>query len=154
MALKYPEPSASAAPPEHAAYELMQAMIRLRARLRSESWSEEQPVSWSQLATLVRIVDTGPTTTSELAAAEHVRRQSMAETIAALRSAGLVEAAPDPSDGRKLLISASREGRSLRRSIPEARGAWLRSAIAENLTAAEIETLRSGAAIMDRLADI
>lgn len=153
MSAKYPTPRESAAPPEHAAYELMGAMTRLRARLRSETWAEERPWSWSQLATLVRIVDGGPTTSSELAAAEHVRRQSMAETIAALRAEGLVEASPDPTDGRKLLISASERGRALRRAIPEARGAWLRATIASQLDADEIETLRAAAAIMQRLAD-
>lgn len=153
MSAKSPSATESAAPPEQAAYEVMRAMTRLRARLRSETWSDDQPWSWSQLATLVRIVDGGPTTTSDLAAAEHVRRQSMAETIAALRADGLVEAAPDPTDGRKLLISASEKGRSLRKAIPEARGAWLTTAISEQLDTDEIATLRSAAAIMQRLAD-
>lgn len=152
MSAKHPSTD-PAAQPEQAAYEMMRAMTRLRARLRSETWSEEQPWSWSQLATLVRIVDGGPTTTSDLAAAEHVRRQSMAETIAALRAAGLVETAPDPTDGRKLLITATEGGRALRAAIPEARGAWLTTAIAAHLEPAEIETLRDAAAIMQRLAD-
>jgi DNA-binding MarR family transcriptional regulator len=135
------------------ANELMRAMTRLRARLRSETWAEELPLSWSQLATLVRIADHGPITTSELAAAEHVRRQSMAETVAALRAEGLVAAEPDPSDGRKLLISATEEGRGLRLSIPAARSAWLSATLRAELDPDEAETLHRAAVIMNRLAD-
>lgn len=136
-----------------AANDLMDAMKRLRARLRSESWTEQQPWSWSQLATLVRIVDSGPITTSELAAGEHVRRQSMAETVTALRTAGLVVAEPDPSDGRKLLIVATEEGRGLRQAIPAARSEWLSGAIRAELDADELATLQRASAIMQRLAD-
>lgn len=140
-------------PAVETAHALMQAMMRLRARLRSESLDDELPLSWSQLGTLVRIVDVGQTTTSELAHAEHVRRQSMAETVAALKGAGLVVTEPDPSDGRKALISATAEGRELRRSIPAARGAWLGAAIEAELTSAERELLQAAAVLMDRLAD-
>jgi DNA-binding MarR family transcriptional regulator len=140
-------------PSVETANELMRGMTRLRARLRSETWEEELPLSWSQLATLVRIADQGPVTTSELAAAEHVRRQSMAETVAALRAEGLVSAEPDPTDGRKLLISATEQGRGLRLAIPAARSAWLSQAIGARLTGDEAETLRRAAAIMQRLAD-
>jgi len=135
------------------AHAVMQAMARLRARLRLESLADELPLSWSQLATLVRIVDEGRTTTSELAQAEHVRRQSMAETVAALKNAGLVVTAPDPSDGRKALISATAEGRELRVSIPAARGAWLGAAIDAGLSVPERELLAAAARLMERLAD-
>src|SRR5580693_3821312 len=93
-----------------AAAELMKSMTRLRARLRSETAPTEMSATWSQLTTLGRIIAEGPTTTSALAQAEHVRRQSMAETIAALRADGLVTAEPDPSDGRKTLITVTEQG--------------------------------------------
>lgn len=143
----------ASAPAVEVAHELMQAMSRLRARLRSESLADELPLSWSQLATLVRIVDRGRTTTSELANAEHVRRQSMAETVSALKAAGLVVTEPDPHDGRKALISATERGRSLRVSIPADRGAWLGAAIEHELTPAERELIGRAAVLMDRLAD-
>lgn len=62
---------------------------------------------------------------TELAQAEHVRRQSMAETVAALRAGGLVSAAKDPNDGRKSLFSATPAGADLCERIPAAREAWL-----------------------------
>jgi DNA-binding MarR family transcriptional regulator len=142
---------------EHAAEtaaELMKAMTRLRARLRTESAPDEMPSwTWSQLMTLGRIIEEGPTTVSELAHAEHVRRQSMAETVASLRAQGLITSAQDPDDGRRMLISATGEGRSLLGSIPAAREEWLGLAIRKALSPAEQQTLRKAAAIMKQLAD-
>jgi DNA-binding MarR family transcriptional regulator len=136
------------------AAELMKAMIRLRARLRAESAPEEMPSwTWSQLTTLGRIIDEGPTTVSELAHAEHVRRQSMAETIASLRAQGLIASAPDPDDGRKTLISASVEGRALMATIPAAREKWLSLTIGKALGPDEQQTLLKAAAIMNQIAD-
>lgn len=128
-------------------------MTRLRARLRAESAPQEMRWNWSQLTTLARIVTEGPATTTELAHAEHVRRQSMAETVAALRADGLIEAQPDPNDRRKILIHATRLGRSLSATISPAREAWLDTAITGLLDADEQQTLRTAAAIMNRLAD-
>ncbi|MDA0159919.1 MarR family transcriptional regulator [Solirubrobacter ginsenosidimutans] len=132
---------------------LMTAMTRLRARLRAESAPTDMSLTWSQITTLARIVREGPTTTSALAQAEHVRRQSMAETVARLRADGLITADQDPNDGRKTLLSATREGRSLTLAIPAARTTWLEQAVRTLLDADEQQTLLAGAAIMDRIAD-
>jgi DNA-binding MarR family transcriptional regulator len=135
------------------AAELMKAMTRLRARLRTESAPTEMLWTWSQLTTLVRIIEQGPTTTSALAQAEHVRRQSMAETVAALRAGGLIGSERDPNDARKTLITATAKGRSLLQNIPAAREAWLSVAIQALLDPAEQQLLLKTAAIMNRLAD-
>ena len=139
--------------PEVAA-ELMTAMTRLRARLRAESApGDDVNWNWSQLTTLARLVNEGPATTSDLAQAEHVRRQSMAETISALRAEGLVDALPDPADGRKVLIHATARGHALSVTIPAAREAWLEAAITGLLSPQEQRTLLEAAAIMNRMAD-
>ncbi|MFI9039582.1 MarR family winged helix-turn-helix transcriptional regulator [Streptomyces sp. NPDC053726] len=135
------------------AVELTKAMMRLRARLRSESAPDEMPWTWSQLTTLGRVVELGPTTTSALAQAEHVRRQSMAETISALRAHGLITSEQDPSDGRKMLINATPEGRALIATIPAAREAWLAGALRRLLQPGEQQVLLQAAAIMIRVAD-
>jgi DNA-binding MarR family transcriptional regulator len=135
------------------AIELMTAMTRLRARLRSESAPTDMHWTWSQLAALGRIVQEGPTTTTDVAQAEHVRRQSMAEIVAALRADGLVETRPDPADGRKTLLVATHRGRDLLKTIPAAREAWLSVAMHATLDHDEQETLSKAAAIMSRLAD-
>lgn len=135
------------------ATELMKAMTRLRARLRSESAPTEMAWTWSQVTTLGRIVAEEPTTISELAHAEHVRRQSMAETVAALRAHDLITAAQDPDDGRKTRITATAKGRSLLATIPAAREAWLDAAIRKALGPGEEQVLLAAAAIMNRIAD-
>ena len=143
----------SGAPLEQTAAELTKAMTRLRARLRSETAPDEMPWTWSQLMTLSRIVDQGPTTASALAQAEHVRRQSMAETLAALRAHDLIVAEPDPNDGRKTLISATDAARALMPTIPAAREAWLAGALRSLLQPGEQQILLQASAIMNRIAD-
>jgi DNA-binding MarR family transcriptional regulator len=128
-------------------------MVRLRARLRTESAPADRHWTWSQITTLGRIAEDEPTTAAALAAAEHVRPQSMAETVAALLREGLVSRESDPTDGRKSLISTSAAGRELLSSIPAIRGAWLEAAIEQHLSPAERRTLAEAAQIMERLAD-
>jgi DNA-binding MarR family transcriptional regulator len=145
--------SAEPATEAETAAALMTAMTRLRARLRAESAPTEMPWTWSQLTTLARIVKQEPTTTSALAHAEHVRRQSMAETVASLRADGLITSDQDPNDGRKTLISATPRGRELTTTIPAAREAWLDVAIRTQLKPRDQQTLLQAAAIMNRIAD-
>ena len=135
------------------AAELTKALTRLRARLRSESAPEEMPWTWSQLSTVARLVEEGPSTVSALAQAEHVRRQSMAETLEALRGLGLIVTEQDPNDRRKTLVSASAEGRTLYTKMPAAREAWLAGAMRRLLRPEEQEVLRQAAEIMNRIAD-
>ncbi|MFJ1617752.1 MarR family winged helix-turn-helix transcriptional regulator [Streptomyces sp. NPDC088251] len=145
--------SSEPVPPEGTAVELMRAMTRLRARLRTETPLDDLPWNWSHLTTLHRIVQDGPVTATELAQAEHVRRQSMGETLAALRDGGLITSAKDPDDGRKSLVSATPAGRVLCERIPAARKAWLAEVIGTTLRANERKALDKAAEIMNRLAD-
>lgn len=135
------------------ARQLPQAMVRLRARLRAESEPAGHRWTWSQITTLGRIAREGSTTVSVLAAAEHVRPQSMAETVALLRRDGLIATTPDPSDGRKTLLAVTDAGRDLIESIPAIRETWLEGAVDRNLSATERQTLAQAAQIMERLAD-
>jgi DNA-binding MarR family transcriptional regulator len=139
--------------PREVARRLPQAMVRLRARLRAESTPRDMRWTWSQLSTLSRIATKGPTTVSALANAEHVRPQSMAETVAALRRDGLVAAKPDPTDGRKTSMSITASGRKLVSSLVPIREAWLEAAIERQLTPTDCRTLLKAADIMERLAD-
>ncbi|HXO49511.1 MAG TPA: MarR family transcriptional regulator [Mycobacterium sp.] len=106
----------TAALPHDVARRLPRAIVRLRARLRAESALGEMRFTWSQVSTLGRNAEDGTATVSALAVAEHVRPQSMAETVAALRNAGLVAAKSDPRDGRKTLMSVTPAGRKLSRT--------------------------------------
>jgi DNA-binding MarR family transcriptional regulator len=146
-------PSMTAALPRDVARRLPRAIVRLRARLRAESALGDVRCTWSQLSTLGRIAEDGAATVSDLAVAEHVRPQSMAETVAALRKEGLVAATPDPTDRRKTLMSVTPAGRKVISNIQPVREAWLEAAIEQNLTPAESRTLLKAAEIMEHLAD-
>jgi DNA-binding MarR family transcriptional regulator len=139
--------------PRDVARGLPRAMIRLRARLRAESAPADMRLTWSQISTLGRIAEEGPITVSALAVAEHVRPQSMAETVAALRQEGLVSAKSDPTDGRKTLMSITPAGRRLISNIGPTREDWLEAAIDQHLTVSERRTLLKAVDIMQRLAD-
>jgi DNA-binding MarR family transcriptional regulator len=135
------------------ASELTMAMSRLRARLRLESSAPVRSWTWSQLSTLRQIVKRGPTTAAALAQIEHVRPQSIAETIAALKADDLVRTAPDPADRRKSLISATPRGHRVSDSVIEQREHWLTRALAAATTPAERQLLVEATAVLNRLAD-
>jgi DNA-binding MarR family transcriptional regulator len=135
-----------------ASVELTLAMKRLRARLRSESRTAE---GWtiSQLSALARIVREGPVTASALALAEHVRPQSIAEIVAALKAGGLVAATPDPTDGRKNLLRATAAGRKLVASVLESREAWLARAIDAVVDDSRRDALTAAIELLNALAE-
>jgi DNA-binding MarR family transcriptional regulator len=145
------------------AAELTMAIARLRARLRLESGFSPPSAgpgvgaargwTWSQLATLHRIIEHGPITVAALAQAEHVRPQSMAETVTALKADDLVSAAPDPADGRKTLISATTHGHEVYDGVIATREEWLTQALDAVATAQERRLLADAVKVLHKLAD-
>ncbi|MFE9614019.1 MarR family winged helix-turn-helix transcriptional regulator [Streptomyces sp. NPDC006012] len=135
------------------ALELVRSMDRLRSRIRSETGMHTGPWSRSQLAALYRVVSGPPATTSDLAAAEYMRPQSMAQTLAVLEKNGLVTRSPDPTDGRRVLFSATQRGREEAERWLQARETWLTEAIDFTLTDEERSGLTALTGILERLAD-
>jgi DNA-binding MarR family transcriptional regulator len=130
-----------------AAGELRLVLGQLVRRLRAEY---SFPVA--QASVLSRLDRDGAQTTSALAAAEHVRPQSMARTLTELETAGLIARRPDPADGRRVLIELTPAGRE---RVLEARGRredWLAAAIAEELDPDEQQTLLAAVPLLRRLA--
>lgn len=136
------------------AMDLALAVSRLRARLRMEQSSVTSGQTVSQLAALGRIVEQGPLTASSLANAEHVRAQSMAETVKALKDDGLIAGEPDPGDRRKVLLYSTEAGRDLVKRINTSRGTWLAEAIDNHVTAHERKALERTVAVLLRLAEL
>ena len=118
----WPPPPPSACPRPRAAHDLRVVFSRLRRRLREVDDTDE--LTPSQMSVLSRLGKEGAATASDLAAAERVRPQSMAATLAALDQCGLVVRRPDPDDGRRQLVSLSPAG-TARRRPPAAREEWL-----------------------------
>jgi DNA-binding MarR family transcriptional regulator len=107
----------------------------------------------SQLSTLARIINEGPITASALAQAEHVRPQSIAEIVVALKQDGLVVTEPDPTDRRKVLLRATTEGRQLIEQVSSSRAAWLARAIERVVAPDEQARLAGAIDLLNRLAD-
>jgi DNA-binding MarR family transcriptional regulator len=134
-----------------AAHEVRTAIGRLRRRLK-ETYDTEG-LTPSQTSALSRLSKGGPASTSELAAAERVRHQSMAATIAVLDERGLVERRPDPADGRRQLLSVSRTGRAFLEDRRRASVEWLARSLQERYTEAERQAMLEALALLDRLVE-
>lgn len=109
------------------------------------------PVPAPQTAVLAWLMRQGAKTTSQLAALERVRPQSMAHTVAALESAGLVARRADPEDGRQTLISLTDEGRETMEAYRRAGEGWVAAAVGARLTEEEQRDLARGVELLARL---
>jgi DNA-binding MarR family transcriptional regulator len=130
----------------NAASELRLVLGQLVRRLRAEYTF---PVA--QASVLSRLDREGAQTTSALAAAERVRPQSMAQTLAELEAANLIERRPDPADRRRIQIELTEQGRA---RVLEERGkreGWLAAAIAAELSPEEQRTLLDAVPLLQRL---
>ena len=141
-----PEVSESAA---RAARDLRVVVSRLRRRLRE--LYDTRDLTPSQTSVLTRLGKDGPASASALAAAERVRPQSVAATLAALDERGLIHRRPDPGDGRRHLISLSAAGREFFEDKRRASEEWLSQALQDRLTEAERHTVIQALALLDRL---
>ena len=135
------------------AVRLAVAIKRLRGRLREAAWAGEVELPIAQVAVLKRLRNDGPSTASVLAAAEHVTHQAITQTLAALKRAGLVRSAADPSDGRKSVISVTPAGNRLFESALASRDAWLARAIGHVVSPREGAALEKSIELLERLAD-
>ncbi|GAA3559987.1 MarR family transcriptional regulator [Amycolatopsis ultiminotia] len=106
----------------------------------------------SQSAVLNRLQREGPATQGELAAAEHVRQQSMAATLAVLDSLGYLNRTRDPADGRRTVLALSDLGAKTVAGISQHREEWLTGALVAELTAEELETVRRALPLLQRVA--
>ncbi len=138
-----PRPSAQVV---KGAGELRLVLGQLVRRLRAEY---SFPVA--QASVLSRLDREGAQTASALAAAERVRPQSMAQTLAELETAGLIARRPHPTDRRRIEIELTAEGRE---QVLEGRGRredWLAAAMAAELTPEEQRTLLAAVPLLRRL---
>lgn len=130
------------------ASELRVVLGQLVRRLRAE---HRFPLSHG--AVLGRLDREGPQSASDLAAAERVRPQSMAQTVSDLEADGLVERKPDPGDRRRALVSLTKEGDEALQADRRNRVGWLARAIDEDLSPEEQAVLRDAVDLLRRLAE-
>jgi DNA-binding MarR family transcriptional regulator len=139
--------SAQATTPQ-LAHELRETIGRLVRRLRAEPGP---PVT--QFAVLGHLDREGPASVSDLAAAQRMRPQSMAQTVRELEDAGLVTRRPDPGDARRAFVELTDAGNDLLQSTRAAREDWLTRALDRELDARERELLERAVVLLRKLAD-
>jgi DNA-binding MarR family transcriptional regulator len=136
------------ADPALVASELRVVLGQLVRRLRAE---HRFPLPHA--AALGRLGRDGPQSVSDLAAAERVRPQSMAQTVGQLEAGGLVARRPDPDDGRRALVELTAQGEEALAADRRSREGWLAGAIAQDLDAGERAVLGRAVALLRRLAE-
>lgn len=129
------------------ASELRVVLGQLVRRLRAE---HRFPLN--QATVLGRLDREGAQGVSDLAVAERVRPQSMAQTVGDLEAEGLVERRPDPGDGRRALVSLTEAGHEALEAERRNREGWLVAAI-DDLTPSEQATLADSVALLRQLAE-
>ncbi|HEY1775552.1 MAG TPA: MarR family transcriptional regulator [Solirubrobacteraceae bacterium] len=130
------------------ARELRETLGRVVRRLRAEPGP---PVAL--LTVLGRLDRDGPAGISDLAAAERMRPQSMAQTVHELETAGLVTRLPDPADKRRSFVQLTKAGQAKLQATRAAREDWLSDTLERRLDADERELLQRALAVLERIAD-
>ena len=133
------------------ATELRVLLGRLKRGLHDAT--DTKDLTWTQKSVLLRLEREGPATVTSLARAEGVRPQSLGATVATLLAAGLVEGAPDPTDGRQTILSLTSACREWIKAGRAARQDWLFRAIRTRLDASEQDQLVAAVALLRRLVD-
>ncbi|MFJ3665137.1 MarR family winged helix-turn-helix transcriptional regulator [Streptomyces sp. NPDC090106] len=136
------------------AQRLNDAMKRLRARLRVESGQHATGLTVTQITVLASVVREGPVTAARLASLEHVSPQSIAQSLAVLKAAGLVHSEPDPRDGRRKLVSADPAATAMVEKLLAGRAAFLARAIDKAVAPGEREDVDRAVELLERLAAV
>ena len=134
--------------PALVASELRTVLGQLVRRLRTQ---HRFPLMHASV--LGRLDRGGSSSVSDLAVAERVRPQSMAQTVGELEEDGLVQRRPDPADGRRALVELTDRGRTALEADRRARDGWLAQAIERDLSRREQDVLGDAVELLRRLAE-
>jgi DNA-binding MarR family transcriptional regulator len=124
---------------------------RLRRRYRGLGLTDD--LSGSQAGVLTRLHQEGPSSASVLASAETVSHQTIGAILAVLKTRGFIQRSPDPTDGRRQLISLTAAGVAQAENTTSAREEWLARALQDRLTEDERRLVRNGLDLLNRLSE-
>jgi DNA-binding MarR family transcriptional regulator len=135
--------------PVEVASRLRFAVMRLSRRLRQHTASD---ITQSQLSALATLVNDGPLTLRDLAAAERVQPPTITRIVELLTERGLVERTPDASDRRVAWVAATRDGRSLVEQIRRRRDTYLAQRL-RTFDPEELAVLARASELLERLCE-
>ena len=133
------------------AREVKVVFSRLRRRIQVLALTDD--LSGSQAAVLTRLRKEGPSSASVLASAEAVSHQAIGAILAVLDNRGFIHRSPDPTDGRRQLISLTDAGVAQAEDTIGAREEWLARVLQDGLTEHEPRAVRHAMALLNRLAE-
>ena len=133
------------------AREVKVVFSRLRRRYRGLALTDD--LSGSQAGVLTRLHKEGPSSASALASAEAVSHQAIGAILAVLEKRGFIQRSPDPTDGRRQLISLTDAGVAHAENHIGAREEWLARVLQDGLTEDERRAVRHAMALLNRLAE-
>lgn len=125
------------------------ATFRLARRMRTRRAVDS--MSDGQFTVLAVLWMHGDHALTELADRERVSAPAMNRTVNCLQESGYVTREADETDGRKVVIALTDEGRAVVDETARRRDAWVEESLSD-LSADERATLRAAAAIMERMA--
>ena len=128
------------------AREVKVVFSRLRRRIQALALTDD--LSGSQAAVLTRLHKEGPSSTSVLAGAEAVSHQAIGAILAVLEERGFIQRSPDPTDGRRQLISLTDAGVGKPKTPHRSREEWLARALQDGLTEDERRAVRQAMALL------
>ncbi len=133
-----------------AAGDLRALVGRLSRRLRQTSMVGEMTLP--QASVLSVLEREGPATPGVLATRERISPQSMGVILISLEALGLVSRTPDPTDGRRLVISLTEAGLQVIHGAQRQKEERLAQALANNFTNEEQQVLMAALPLLERLA--
>ena len=134
---------------EDVARALLLCVGLLRRRLRQVPVTGA--LTFPETAALGLLDRGGPATAADLARQEQISPQSMGATLSELEARGFVKRQPDPTDGRRILLSISAAGRRELNRRRNARVEQLAKGLAD-FTEPELAQLAIAAPLIERLA--
>ena len=133
-----------------AAGDLRALVGRLSRRLRQTSMVGEMTLP--QASVLSVLEREGPATPGVLATRERISPQSMGAILISLDALGLVSRTPDPTDGRRLVISLTEAGLQAVQGARRQREERLARTLADHFTDEEQQVLIAALPLLERLA--
>ena len=134
-----------------AASSIRRSVARLVRRLRLER--PDEALSLAKLSILGILDRKGPATATDLATGEHIRIQSLTRLLGFLEKRVFISRRPDETDGRRLLIALTAEGRKALTADVRRKEAWLAGAMERALSPEERKVLSHASRLLDRLTE-